>query len=300
MDLNLLKTFDAVMKSKSVNAAAEALNVTAPAVSHALNRLREHYQDTLFIRQGRGIIPTSFALELHSEIQGPLNLLINGSKSHLDFEAQNSQRTFRISSHKDIDLLLIPNLVKYREKHAPNITFDADIEHLNEQDRQDALRNRRVDVILATVPLTDHGYINQILFEQELVVTVNKDHPRIKNTLTMEDFMHESHLMWKTQRLNTNTLDSLVIEHSLPKRKIAYTTGSTTTALLLASETDWLCVTSKWHATKVAESFGLNIFPVPFKTNKVPIYMTWHQTQKNDIGHQWLRTAITNAIPSAE
>jgi LysR family transcriptional activator for leuABCD operon len=63
MDLNLLKTFDAVMKSKSVNAAAEALNVTPPAVSHALNRLRDQYQDALFIRQGRGITPTSFALE---------------------------------------------------------------------------------------------------------------------------------------------------------------------------------------------------------------------------------------------
>lgn len=297
MDLNLLKTFDAVMKSKSVNAAAEALNVTAPAVSHALNRLRDQYQDALFIRQGRGITPTSFALELHSEIQGPLNLLINGSKSRLVFEPKNSQRTFRISSHKDIDLLMVPTLVKYKEQHAPNITIDADIEHLNEQDRQNALRNRSVDVILATVPLTDHGYINHVLFEPELVVTASKNHPRVKEILTMEDFMNESHLMWKTQRLNTNTLDSLVIENNLPERKVAYRTGLTTTALMLASETDWLCVTSRWHAIKVAESFGLNIFPVPFETNKIPVYMTWHQTQKNDTGHQWLREAIINSVP---
>ncbi|MEF1304760.1 LysR family transcriptional regulator, partial [Vibrio owensii] len=69
MDLNLLKTFDAVMKSKSVNDAATALNITAPAVSHALNKLRDQYQDPLFVRQGRGIVPTNFAIELHAEIK---------------------------------------------------------------------------------------------------------------------------------------------------------------------------------------------------------------------------------------
>ena len=78
MDLNLLKTFDAVMKSKSVNDAATALNITAPAVSHALNKLRDQYQDPLFVRQGRGIVPTNFAIELHAEIKEPLSLLING------------------------------------------------------------------------------------------------------------------------------------------------------------------------------------------------------------------------------
>lgn len=65
MDLNLLKTFDVVMKTRSVNEAADSLGITAPAVSQALNRLREQYQDPLLIRKGRGIAPTNFAVELH-------------------------------------------------------------------------------------------------------------------------------------------------------------------------------------------------------------------------------------------
>lgn len=86
MDLNLLKTFDAVMKTQSVNEAALALNITAPAVSHALNRLREQYQDPLFVRQGRGIVPTNFAVELHADIQEPLSLLIDGAESRETFD----------------------------------------------------------------------------------------------------------------------------------------------------------------------------------------------------------------------
>ncbi|ASI92913.1 LysR substrate-binding domain-containing protein [Vibrio mediterranei] len=296
MDLNLLKTFDAVIKSKSVNEAAEVLNITAPAVSHALNRLRDEYQDPLFIRQGRGIVPTNFAIELHNEIQEPLSLLLNGSKSRQDFEPELSQRTFRISSHKDIDLIVVPPLVRYKNVHAPNVTIQADIEHLNEQDRHDDLRRRRVDVILATVPLEDRGYHNEVLFEQELVVTVSKDHPRIQSELTMEDFLRESHITWKTQRLNTNTLDSVAIDVALPPRQVAYSTGSGVTALVMAAQTDWLAVSAQWQAEKLAESLGLNVFPIPFETQKVPVYMTWHQSQKNDKGHEWFRQAIVSSL----
>ncbi|WP_394151225.1 LysR substrate-binding domain-containing protein [Vibrio maritimus] len=296
MDLNLLKTFDAVIKSKSVNEAAEVLNITAPAVSHALNRLRDEYQDPLFIRQGRGIVPTNFAIELHNEIQEPLSLLLNGSKSRQDFDPELSQRTFRISSHKDIDLIVVPLLVRYKNVHAPNVTIQADIEHLNEQDRHDDLRRRRVDVILATVPLEDRGYHNEVLFEQELVVTVSKDHPRIQSELTMEDFLRESHITWKTQRLNTNTLDSVAIDVALPPRQVAYSTGSGVTALVMAAQTDWLAVSAQWQAEKLAESLGLNVFPIPFETQKVPVYMTWHQSQKNDKGHEWFRQAIVSSL----
>lgn len=296
MDLNLLKTFDAVMKSKSVNDAATALNITAPAVSHALNKLRDQYQDPLFVRQGRGIVPTNFAIELHAEIKEPLSLLINGSKSRQEFTPETSQRTFRISSHKDIDLMLVPALAKYKYQHAPLVSIEADVEHLNEQDRQDDLRRRRVDVILATVPLTDHGYHNELLFEQELMVTVSQDHPRIQDALTYDDFMRESHVTWRTQRLNTNALDSLIIEDTLPPRQVAYSTGSTMTALQLVSQTDWICVTSRWFSDNLASKLGLNAFPLPFEANKVPIYMTWHQSQKNDKGHEWLRNAIKQAV----
>lgn len=123
MDLNLLKTFDAVMKSKSVNEAAKVLNITAPAVSHSLNRLREQYNDPIFIRQGRGIVPTNFAMELHSEVQEPLNLLLNGTKARQRFNPEKSQRTFRISSHKDIDLMIVPALSELKNKLRPRYSF---------------------------------------------------------------------------------------------------------------------------------------------------------------------------------
>lgn len=291
MDLNLLKTFDAVMKSESVNDAADILGITAPAVSHALNRLRDQYQDPLFIRQGRGIAPTNFAIELHVEIQEPLSLLLNGAISRQDFDPLTSQRTFRISSHKDIDLIVVPPIVDYKRKHAPNIMIKADVEHQYYHERQDDLRHRKVDLILATALLEDHGYHNQFLFEQQLVVAVSKHHPRIQDKLTLTDFFNEYHLLWSTKTLDNYVLNSLADE-DIPHRKVAYATGSLSTALVMASQTDWICVTSSWHANKMCDALDLNIFPLPFASKKVPIYMTWHHSQRHDGGNKWLREAL--------
>jgi len=293
MDLNLLKTFDVVMRTRSVNDAAESLGITAPAVSHALNRLREQYQDPLFIRKGRGIAPTNFAIELHEEIQEPLNLLLNGAKSRQHFNPQASQRTFRISSHKDLDLMLVPPLIDYRDRHAPNVKLSADIEHVDERNRQDDLRMRKVDLIIATTPLDEHGYHNELLLYLPLVVVCNKNHPRIQGSITHQQFFSERHLLWGTQRLNQDILDSLVSKPQ-PARHIVYKTDSICNAVMMAAQTDWLCVTSQWHADLLAPNQQLQVLPLPFELGALPVYMTWHHSQQQDTGHQWLKESLLN------
>lgn len=291
MDLNLLKTFDAVIQTQSVNEAANVLDITGPAVSHALNRLREQYQDVLFVRKGRGIEPTNFALELHAEIKEPLNLLMQSEKSRQDFEPEESHRTFRISSHKDIDLMVLPHLTQYRDQHAPGVNFQVGMEHLNEEDRQTNLRVKKVDLILATVPLEDKGYHNHLLFEQELVVVCRADHPRINDSISYQQFFSEQHLQWNTLRMNLDIINSLSNER-LPPRKIAYTTGSICTALMMTLQTDWISVSSLWHAKLFSKHQNIRILPLPINLKPLPVYMTWHQSQQFDKGHLWLKKTL--------
>ncbi|MFQ0975532.1 LysR family transcriptional regulator [Vibrio campbellii] len=293
MDLNLLKTFDAVMKTQSVNEAANFLGITAPAVSHALSRLRDQYQDALFIRRGRGIEPTNFALELHAEIKDSLNILMGSAQSRQSFTPTESQRTFRISSHKDIDLMVLPSLIKHRDQHAPMVNFEMDIEHLNEEARQTDLRMKRVDLILATVPLLDKGYHNHLLFEQDLVVVCRPDHPRIHDSISEQQFFSEKHLQWNTRRMNSDIINSLSTENLRP-REIAYTTGSIYTALMLTLQTDWISVSSIWHAKQLSKHQNIKILPIPFELTPLPVYMTWHQSQQFDTGHRWLKDTLIN------
>ncbi|MDN3612046.1 LysR substrate-binding domain-containing protein [Vibrio ostreicida] len=289
MDLNLLKTFDMVMKTRSVNQAANALGISAPAISQSLNRLRDQYQDPLFIRQGRGITPTTVAIELYAEIQAPLQLLLNGSRSRQLFEPDSSRRTFHLSSHKDLDLMIVPPLVTYRDRYAPNVRLNADKEHSDESHRQTDLRMRRADLIITTVPLDEHGYHNQSLFDVPLVMVCRKDHPRIHGEINPQQFFNERHLLWGTKRLNQDIVDSLAVEPQ-PSRDIAYRTDSICNAIMMAAQTDWICVTSEWHAAMLGQN--VQILPMPFELSRLPVYMTWHHSQQSDSGHQWLKSAV--------
>ena len=68
-DLNLLKVFDVLMDERSVTRAAERLALTQPAVSGMLARLRERFDDPLFVRAQRGVTPTARALELAGPVR---------------------------------------------------------------------------------------------------------------------------------------------------------------------------------------------------------------------------------------
>ncbi|EDP60738.1 LysR family transcriptional regulator [Vibrio sp. AND4] len=294
MDLNLLKTFDTVFQTRSVSGAADALGISAPAISQALNRLREQYQDPLFIRSGRGIIPTNFAMELHAEIQEPLNLLLHGVKSRLHFDALNSHRTFRISSHKDIDLLVVPPFTAYRSIHAPNTKIEASPGHLTVIDRQNDLRHHRVDIALSTIPLQEYGFLNHKLFEEELVVVASIDHPRVQGQITADQFFSEPHILMETDTLNQYTL-KLVSQIDFPQLNVGYKTNSTLHGLILASETDWLCISTRRLTSKLNTNNQFQVLQIPFEIEPIPIYMIWHKFQSKDNGHVWLRNALIEA-----
>ncbi|EAS44074.1 LysR family transcriptional regulator [Photobacterium profundum] len=294
LDLNLLRVFDAVMKVGSVNGAAEQLEMSAPAVSNALNRLRDNYHDPLFSRQGRGIVPTAFAFGLHADIKEPLAYLLGQSIHREAFDPRTSHRSFHLSSHKDIDILLLPALEHYLRKYAPHVTLKMNIGHTDETARQTDLQMRKADLILATVPMSAAGYQNTCLFELPLVVVCRTDHPRVGEKLTMNQFFAESHILWKTQRHNTQTLDSLS-KDILPERRIAYESDSVFMSMMLASKTDWLCVVSALHAELLQDFPNLKALPLPMEVKPLPIYMTWHQSIHSDQGHQWLKQALLSA-----
>lgn len=78
LDLNLVRVFDALMQHRSVSGAASALNLTQPAVSNALRRLRALTHDELFVRTRRGMEPTAFSLAAGGALAEGLRLIRHG------------------------------------------------------------------------------------------------------------------------------------------------------------------------------------------------------------------------------
>ena len=97
VDLNLMVIFDAIMQESSISVAAERLSMTQPSVSNAVSRMRHAWQDPLFVKQGRGIRPTPYAVELWKTIGEPLESIRIATERD-EFNPATLKRTFRIAT----------------------------------------------------------------------------------------------------------------------------------------------------------------------------------------------------------
>ncbi len=295
MDLNLLKTFDAIMKTRSVAKAAEELGITGPAVSHAMNRLRKLYNDQLFTRQGNQILPTRIALDIHKQVQQPLEQLLQSGEMRVNFDPKTSFRDFFVSSHIDIDLLLLPKLIRFFKTNeiTANLVFDTD--YSDPLLRQDTLRLRKADIILSTVPITDPGFVSELLFEERLVTVSRSEHPEIEGELSFRQFFELRHIQWSGQHFMDMVFSQ--IDSATPiNLDIAYKSASSCSAMQMVADTDWITITSQWHAKKMAKRLGLRVHDMPFATKKIPVYMVWHKIKSNDLGLKWLRSTILDVV----
>src|SRR5262245_50812510 len=127
IDLNLLPVFEAVYVERSLTRAGEVLNVTQPAVSNALARLREAFGDPLFVRAGRGVAPTPKAQTLISPVREALTRLRSGLDPASAFDPKTSERAFNIASRDTSSSIIMPALAKKLGKVAPLVRINCHV-----------------------------------------------------------------------------------------------------------------------------------------------------------------------------
>ncbi|HXJ08037.1 MAG TPA: LysR family transcriptional regulator, partial [Burkholderiales bacterium] len=125
LDLNLLRVFDAVLREKSVTAAAAGLDLTQPAVSNALSRLRALFGDPLFVRTPAGMDATPFARELGEPVRQALALLDSALAHGPGFDPQSSTRAFRFYMSDLGQIEFLPPLIERAQRVAPAVRLEA-------------------------------------------------------------------------------------------------------------------------------------------------------------------------------
>jgi len=122
-DFNLLRVFDAVMREGNITGAGAQLGLTQSAMSHAVERLRQKFDDPLFVRTTRGMRPTAYA----ETLAGPVAEAIRAIKSTLEIEVNfnpaTSVRNFNLLMTDIAELIFLPKLVPYLKEVAPGITI---------------------------------------------------------------------------------------------------------------------------------------------------------------------------------
>ncbi|GEA60246.1 LysR family transcriptional regulator [Vibrio comitans] len=123
LDLNLLRTFQIIFQEKNLQKASLRLHVSAPALSKSLNRLRDHFNDPLFVKVPKGLSPTPFAKDLSESISPTLEKLANNLNSLNDFQPEDLQGRITLAISPFILQAIGCDLFSALSKQAPNVEW---------------------------------------------------------------------------------------------------------------------------------------------------------------------------------
>jgi DNA-binding transcriptional LysR family regulator len=291
LDLKLVVIFDAIMREKSISAAAVHLSMTQPSVSNAVARMRHSWKDPLFIKQGRGIKPSPFALTLWQQIALPLEQ-IQSAITPSPFIAAKSQKTFRIATTDGISALFWPLLRSYLEQYAPNINIHAVPYKL---DGEALLVNAEVDLVLDYYG-NNHPQINsQHLFDNVFVCVMAKDHPLNRGDISLDGFAAAEHLLVSLSGDASGSVDRKLAQLGLTRR-IAMTVNSFASAQALLERSQLITslpypIVASWQCNE-----RLVVKTLPIELAPVPISMAWHRRDQGAKSLLWLREVLLEIV----
>lgn len=291
LDLNLLRVFDAIYTTKSVTIASSTLHLTQPAVSKQLNRLREIFEDPLFVRTVEGMAPTPRAEVLAGPIHRALIDVRTAFDSQVGFDSSTSERTFRIFMNDAGQMALLPRLLAVLAKEAPGLNIET-VQMPTARMRGVGLESGDVDLAVGYFEDFDGSIHCQVLFEERYVGMVREDHPDIRDTLSFEQFLHASHVVYQPAGGGHASQESFVDKafwaagvHRRVAVRLAHAVGMSS----MVSNTEHLVVIPHRLALACARLVPVRILDLPIEVPHFKVTQYWHDRFHADPGNQWLR-----------
>lgn len=197
MDLNLLRVLTTVLETRSVTIAADRLHITQPSVSYALKRLREEFKDELFNRNSSGMVPTLLAGQLYEVFKRTLGEIDRAVAATKTFDFSNSHHKFTLAMSDIGELFFLPFIYRHLTQLAPHISLE--VKQLDIDSLEEWLMAGKVDAALCNRNSKLNGVLCDVLMQDHYVCLLNKHHPRIKDSLSIEAFLGEKHVMVSSQ-----------------------------------------------------------------------------------------------------
>jgi DNA-binding transcriptional LysR family regulator len=307
LDLNLLRVFDQVMAERNLTRAARNLAMTQPAVSNALNRLRDALGDRLLVRSGYGVEPTPKALAVWPAIAEALRQ-IEASLAPSEFVPKEANTTFVLAMADATAAELMPGLVDIMRDEAPGVSMR--VLPLSTRDPRRMLEEGMMDLavgffppVIADLAVQEQAgripaFDRQRLFGGEYVCVMRKGHPLAKAPLTIKRYCEARHLRVSFSGRPFGFVDEALMALGR-QRRVVLTVNQFFTAGRVVATSELIAVLPKHFVsvTGMADEFVLR--DLPFELPLVLVDSLWHRRQGQRSDHAWLRMAVVTAAQKA-
>lgn len=303
LDLNLLRVFDALIEERSVTKAAARLHITPSAVSHALARLRDLFEDQLFVRGPQGMRATPRAAEIGPRLREGLHQL-EMALTPLAFEPAASTRVFTIACSGYICAVLLPELMRRMRAQAPGAKL---VVRSLETGVVGALEAGQVDVLVGGFGHIPDRFSSEGLFDDAPVWLLGRDYLHPKTEVSPDRVASLPRL--SAIGGNAALVEGIVVENGLERRisldehsgvvgvplgdrdggPVLASIPYSSVAPLIVKHGDMAALLPRRLAKLFAQHFDLDVVEPDSDLQKMEILSLWHREHGNHPAIGWFR-----------
>ena len=288
VDVNLLVALRALLQERNVTRAGLAINMSQPAMSAALARLRSHYGDELLQRTGRSYELSPLGEELLPQVTAALDAVAGALDPWARFDPTTSTRRFTVSGSDYALAVLVEPLLSVLSRQAPGVTVDFDPVPTPGSDMLAQLMRR--DVMIAALGYGLPGR-RQMVFSDRFVCIVAAGNPRLRDgRLTREDLAGLPHVATFGGQ-GVTPADQVLMEAGIQPR-IEVTVQGLLALPFAVSGTDLCAFVPERLLDRCPSTLDLAVAEVPLDDPELAEAAHWHPSRQSDPSVQWLREVL--------
>ncbi len=302
VDTKLLVIFVELLSKRNATYVAEKMHMTAPAVSHSLGRLREIFDDPLFIRVPHGLTPTPKALELGPKVREMLDLWAAINEGDIaTFDPAEATGTFNISFAGTLGDALFDRFLLRVKRLAPSLqvrltessSWEADVA---------AMRANELDLAFSPFPTRHPEIMEEVVTSFNMWVCARKGHPALTDRCTLDQYLECEHIFVAQGSPGSRAAPSLIpLDYALQqrglKRNSTMTVHGWRTQAEVAGQTDMIFTVNSLMKDLVCKVYDLNAFPLPAELETVlGLNMLWHRSRNTHPMLVWARHLFKQVV----
>ncbi|UXN67409.1 LysR family transcriptional regulator (plasmid) [Phyllobacterium sp. A18/5-2] len=292
LDLNLLVTLETLLVEQNVTKAAARLNLSQPAVSAQLNRLRHEFDDPLLIPAQRGMTPTAKAMELLDPLRQALDQVRATVVSHGNFDPAKAKLTVSIACTDYLQAVVVKPLVVELRMRAPGVRValrNLDVPQLDAQ-----MARGDVDLALMTPQAVSPSLRTRHLFNERYVLIGRRKHPRLREGITVEEFAEMDQVIVSLDGGGFVTPVDGVLADLGHRRNAVLSAASFLFVPEIVSYSDFVALVPERLVRDRADK--LMVIDCPFPVEGFAVGMVWHERSHGHGGQRWIREAIVSLM----
>ncbi len=283
-DLSLLAVFDVVYRERNLTRAAQLLALSQSAVSHSLARLRVRMDDPLFVRQGRGVVPTPRADQLAPGVQLALSRLEEALRPGAAFEPARDLRRVTLAMPDELEPMVLPALARKLREAAPQALLSS--VRLDRSVLRTDLAAGRIDLCIDVARPTEADVVHEPWRQHHLCVVSAR-----ARRLSVASYMAADHVTVSSRRTGP-TMEEFHLGRLGLQRRVALRCQNYEAACRVVADTEMLLTMPREQAQLLRPSLGFRILALPMDLPPIDLHLYWHRQAQGLPVQRWLRERL--------